>query len=265
MPIDSYPQIAVASTFSPRYRAVLAETCRIADYFQATISVVHASQPDESKAARFQETLTELGIKEKPEILWADTESTPAEAIVSALRQAKIPLLVAGAIERHSEHRHFLGSVARELMSIAPCDLFLLTHPSETPEPFRTIVVDIDAMAPEDSRFSEIRALAKKCGAEQIILIANQTPFNKALEANSGQSKLERLDLAASLIDGCAPEIETRLIESNTGFATCEFVQGVEADLFVVGTESRAGIQRIPHYMDWLIQVIPTNLWLVGP
>ena len=53
----------------------------------------------------------------------------PSAAIIQAVHDAGIGLLVAGAMDRDSEGRLFLGKVSRVLVREAPCSLLLFTNP----------------------------------------------------------------------------------------------------------------------------------------
>jgi len=76
------PHFAVASTFSPRFRAVIAEADRIAKQFGARLSVLHAGERSDEKVEKFHGTFGELG-RDEVDIYWCEGE-TPAEALVDA-------------------------------------------------------------------------------------------------------------------------------------------------------------------------------------
>jgi hypothetical protein len=49
-------------------------------------------------------------------------------------------------------------------------------------------------------------------------------------------------------------------VTSNTGYALCEVIQGLEADLLVVKALPNAQGGTLPQHVDWLYQIIPTRL-----
>src|SRR5205807_9705605 len=56
--------------------------------------------------------------------------------------------------------------------------------------------------------------------------------------------------------------IEVRCIRGNTGFAAADFVKSVEADLLVVPLDPEKNAGQLPPNLEWLMDVIPCNLWL---
>src|SRR6266496_3592597 len=103
-----YRTIAVASTFSPRFKHVLAELQLPAD------SPIHYENGD------------------------------PAQAILRVLDRHKIDVVVAGALEKEVVLHPFLGNVARRLVREAACAVMLFTHPDVKPKPLRRIVFVAD-------------------------------------------------------------------------------------------------------------------------
>jgi hypothetical protein len=65
--------------------------------------------------------------------------------------------------------------------------------------------------------------------------------------------------MSAPLFDS-GVEIETRVVTSNTGYALCEVIQGLAADLLVVKALPDARGGTLPLHVDWLYQIIPTRL-----
>ena len=120
---------AVASTFSPRFRAVLAEADRAARMFGARLSVLHAGERTQEKAASFQEAFADLG-RENVEIYWCEG-GAPAQVLVTAAANEKFDLFIAGTIARPNDPRNFTGTIVRELFSRTPCDLLLIPDPKE--------------------------------------------------------------------------------------------------------------------------------------
>src|SRR5438874_2380409 len=57
-----YKKIAVASTFSPRFKQVLAEAKRIRDRFGAELSLIYVGERTEETTRTFKEAFAELGL-----------------------------------------------------------------------------------------------------------------------------------------------------------------------------------------------------------
>lgn len=259
-----YRHIGVASTFSPRFLAVLSEADYYARHFGGPLSVIHAAAEHAEGIARFFEALERLERADDTGILWAVAE-TPTDAILEACLRNEIDLLLAGALERESEHRNFVGGVARDLLQRAPCDLLLLPKPEETPRACRRVVVEVDLKRPSVPLLNRACDLATRLGAQEMIFIGVVTPFDHA-RASAGDAPLDD-DRLAGIVDQAAGfdgEVDFRLLRSTTGFAICEFLQDAAAGLFIAGVRRKDGERRLPTRLDWLLQVIPTNVLLVG-
>src|SRR6266403_572389 len=136
MPDNSpYKTMAVASTFSPRFRHVLAEAKRLQERFRAELHVIYAGKRSEEAAAQFREALEELQPPADSTIHYE--EGDPAEAILRTLDREKIDVIIAGALEKEVVLHPFLGNVARRLVREAPCSVMLFTTPAAKPKPLR--------------------------------------------------------------------------------------------------------------------------------
>ena len=133
-----YKTIAVATTFSPRFKRVLAEAKRIRDRFGAELHLIHVGKRNQETPKKFSDVLAELELPADSPIHYE--EGDPAEAILAALARENIDVLVAGALEKEIVLHPFLGNVARRLVREANCSVMLFTNPrkkSETAAPHR--------------------------------------------------------------------------------------------------------------------------------
>jgi hypothetical protein len=59
-------------------------------------------------------------------------------------------------------------------------------------------------------------------------------------------------------------ELDYHLLRGNTGFTACEFIQSSGADLVVMPSQMPSAYQPVfSPALDWIIQVIPANLWVI--
>src|SRR5437879_5937675 len=137
-----YKTIAVASTFSPRFRQVLAEAKRIRERFSADLHLIYAGKRNEEMAKKFQEALTQIQLPADSTIHYE--EGDPAKGILRTLAREKIDMVVAGALEKEVVLHPFLGNVARRLVRESPCSVMLFTHPTVNPKPLSRIVFIAD-------------------------------------------------------------------------------------------------------------------------
>jgi len=251
----NYERVGVASNFSPTFAAVLAEAAHFAGRHGASLEIVHAAEYDAGKENRFRKALARPA-----EIRWVQGD-TPAQAIIGAAERFDYQLLIAGALYRENAERPFTSSVARDLLSRASCDVLLLPHPAEQPQPIHSVVF---ALEPGRDESGFLQAAIAALQPRRVTIVAVETPFAAAIAASRGESLQnldEWLEKIALSIDSDALEIDARVVTSNTGYALCDVVEGLAADLLVV--RSRAGHGSLPAHMSWLYQVIPTRLLLV--
>jgi nucleotide-binding universal stress UspA family protein len=269
-----YKTIGVASTFSPRFRQVLAEAKRIRDRFSAELHLIYVGERNEENTKKFGDTLTQLQLPLDSKIHYE--KGDPSDAILRALAREKIDVIVAGALEKEVVLHPFLGNVARRLVREAPCSVMLFTTPAAKPKPLRRIVFVADY---SDTKLEALKrtlpfATAESC--ERLYVIRIITTFDQArasirgnarkgVKSHSGddeeEEELEKFVLSAGATD---VPIETRCIRGNTGLAASDFVQSVNADLLVVPLGKNAGgTQQIPSNIAWVTDVIPCNLWII--
>ncbi len=271
----AYKKIAVASAFSPRFEQVLAEAKRVCDRLGSELNLIYVGEKDAQTTSRFTEALAAMQLPANSPIHYQ--QGSPADAILAAIREHAVELIVAGALEKEVVLRPFLGNVARRLVREAPCAVMLFTKPQREPQPLLHIVFFV----PEYSEHAQ-RALrlalrfAEKEGCQNLYVIRVYTTFDAdraTLRANQGESD-EELPAAPTLeeeedaleefIDAAGETkiaIEARCIRGNTGFAASDFVQAVRADLLVVPVEKTS--DGLPAHIAWVTDVIPCNLWII--
>ena len=268
-----YKTIAVATTFSPRFKHVLAEAKRIRDRFGAELHLIYVGRRNEETSRRFSDVLAELELPADSPIHYE--EGDPAEAILAALARENIDMLVAGALEKEIVLHPFLGNVARRLVREANCSVMLFTHPQNKPKPLRRIVFIADHSQQGLVALKTTLMLAEVESCERLYVIGIITAFDEARASIAGnatgsathkphhgeEDQLEEFVLSAGATE---VPIETRLIRGATGLAASDFVRSVEADLLVVPLpKSRETVQRLPSNIAWVSDVILCNLWIV--
>jgi len=261
-----YRRVGVATTFSPRFMAVLAEAGRISRALSTPLYLIHADGFDSQKEERFRTALRKLMLDDRARIHFQSGE--PSEAILKAQREENIDLLVAGAMETETVHRNFTGDVARELLRRAPCDLLLYTEPKEEPRPPEDILVAIPDFS-DLSRYVFRRALsvAESNGSEHVTILYVQTTFAEAKEKALRSDMPTAEESLQSLLrsgESSNLELDYHLLRGNTGFTACEFIQASGTDLVVMPSYMPCANQAtFASALDWVIQVIPANLWVI--
>jgi nucleotide-binding universal stress UspA family protein len=268
-----YKTIAVATTFSPRFKHVLAEAKRIRDRFAAKLHLIYVGRRNQDTPRKFGDVLAELELPTDSPIHYE--EGDPAEAILAALARENIDVLVAGALEKEIVLHSFLGNVARRLVREANCSVILFTAPQKRPKPLRRIVFIADHSQQGLVALKTTLMLAEAESCERLYVIGIITAFDEARASIAGdatgstthkpnhgeEDPLEEFVLSAGATE---VPIETRFIKGATGLAASDFVRSVEADLLVVPLpKSRETVQQLPSNIAWVSDVIPCNLWIV--
>jgi nucleotide-binding universal stress UspA family protein len=272
MPVEpAYKNIAVASTFSPRFEAVLAEAKRVRDRLGTNLSLIHVGQRSEETMGKFRDALARLQLPTDSTVHYG--QGDPAEVILKIILQHDIELVVAGALEKEVVLHPFLGNVARRLVREAGCSLFLFTKPQASAKPLRRIVFLVTDLEDAQRAFAQALQLARVERCERLYVIRVVTTFDQARAAmpaaqNEGRSRSfedEELALEQFVLQAGATDvpIEVRCLRGNTRFAAADFVHSIEADLLVVPAPHANPTEHLPNQIAWLTDVIPCNLWLI--
>ncbi|MBV9488184.1 MAG: universal stress protein [Verrucomicrobia bacterium] len=261
-----YRSAGVATTFSPRFLAVLSEARRVSQLFTAPLHLIHAAEESADKEQRFHEAIRRLGLDERTPIHFRTGD--PADAILAVQKEASIDVLIAGALERETVHRNFTGNVARELLRRASADLFLFVQPDEHGRDIRHVFLAVPDFGPATrSVFQRAVEFSERAGAESLTAVYVETPFSQAKEKALGAEGPAPKEKLQSLLKESSPRrvrFDYHVVRGNTGFTMCEFIQASEADLLVMPSELQPdGKAVLAPVLDWAIQVIPTNLWVI--
>src|SRR5205814_8235786 len=92
-----YKTVAVASTFSPRFKQVLAEAKRIRERFSADLHLIYAGECDEEIAKKFSEALAQLELPLDSKIHYE--KGIPADAIMRFIARENIYVIVVVVME----------------------------------------------------------------------------------------------------------------------------------------------------------------------
>ncbi len=244
---------------------MLAEARAFATLLGQPFEIIHAGDENQEDRDRFASAFGELGITGP--IHWRQAEQ-PSDAIIQAVKENGVDLLLAGAMERDSHGRYFLGKVSRALIQHAPCSLLLFANPSREPAPYRKLAVVVDYTAASREALRATLELAARANVDSVHVLRVFTVFAQFLAETGGAGQAPTpLNTEEARLDAFVEEFElpdvmvvTRCIEGTTGFAAADFVQSIEADLLVIASEPAEGHAHFPARMEWLENVIPANL-----
>jgi nucleotide-binding universal stress UspA family protein len=261
-----YKNIAVASTFSPRFQQVLSEGKRICDRFGANLCLIYVGEETDATATKFRNALSSVGLPADSTIHYE--RGDPSGGILRALQKNPIDLIIAGALEKEVVLHPFLGNVARRLVREAICSVMLFTSPESEPKPLRRIVFVADYSDHSRNALKQTFQLASGESCERLYVTRLFTTFDQArAKADQDGQKTQHdkeVELEEFILSAGATEvpIEARLIRGNTGFAVADFVQSIGGDLLVVPDPPSTG-PELPANLGWITDVIPCNLWVI--
>jgi len=271
---STYKNIAVASTFSPRFEQVLSEAGRIRERFGSRLNLIYIGERTDETAKKFQGMLGRLHLPSDSPVYYG--QGDPADGILRSIAENNVDLIVAGALEKESALHPFLGNVARRLLREANCSVLLFTNPELKPKPLKRIVFVANYSDHAQRAFQQTLKLASAESTERLYAVRVYTTFDEVratmfVDNGDGAPRprtfdeedaaLEKFVLAAGETD---VPIEARCIRGNTGFAASDFVKAVEADLLVIPVhKSETSAERLPNHLAWIADVIPCNLWLI--
>lgn len=276
--MNLYKHLGAAVAFSPRLDAVLAEAVHYAEIFSSRLSLIHAGSETLEKDARLREGMRKADISEDTHVYWMD--GPPASAILNAVKQSDIDVLMAGALEKERPLRYYLGSVAHDLVRESPCSLLLLTEPRTEPKPVRRIVMVTDFSEHSLIALSKAIRFAEREGAEQVFVIRVLPEYGSAMLLSEGARKerarsytdthrMQEEEQLQNLIDAAgytSVSVEARCIEGHTGYVAAQFARREKADLLVMPSTGSHGhfFERLfPSDMEWVLREIPCNLYVV--
>lgn len=270
---STYKKIALASTFSPRFKQVIAEAKRVRDRFGSELSLIYVGECTEETTKKFKDTLAELGLPVDSAIHYQ--QGDPAEAILKAATENDVDLILAGALEKEVVLHPFLGNVARRLVREANCSVLLFTKPDQEPKPLRHIVFVADYTDHGRDALQRAFHLAALESSERLHVVRVYTTFDEARAGlpispenseprprtfEQEEAALEEFILGAGHTE---VPIEAHCIRGTTGFAASDFVESVDADLLVVPAHAHDHAKGIPNHIAWITNVIPCNLWVI--
>lgn len=223
------------------------------------VRLLHAGEESKESREKLGVAIQEAGYADVP--VYFHGAQSPAESLLAMIREQEVDLLVLGALPREPEKRNFVGGVARILLREAPCDLLIFSRPMRNRKNYRNVMA-YAGTAPDGDFLQRALEFSRHAGAEAFCLTGLSTPFDVAYsdQAEMSEEDLEEQIIAAGGFEG---QVEARLIRSNTGFGLCEFIENVQPDLFCLQSEFAPEGRRLCRHLDWLYQVIPSNVWVI--
>jgi len=274
-----FKKLGLAITFSPTGKALLYEVNRLRKLFDASLVLIHVGKKDEQAMKMLEQAVSEAGLTVgDTEIVWA--EGDPGSAILESSKNAGVDLLVAGALEKETFIKYYLGSVARKIMRNASCSTLILTSPSETTLGFKKFYVSADYSAACEKTVKLTYNFALLENAEEFVIVKDfhlpglaSTVLSSGSVSETQQIRDEwilkeegTMKIFARELKLSGVPIKTKALYGKEGWEAGNFARENGADLFAVTAPIRKlkFLDRLfTHEVEYLFEELPTNLLII--
>ena len=278
----SYPfnKIAVAIAFSPRLEAILAESKRLQEKFNAQMIFIHVGEKNLQQEQYLKHLLHRFGLeKQENSLLWE--EGDPVEIILEKCKEHDIDLIVAGAMEKESLLKYFIGSVARKLCRRAKCSVLMLREPSLQPKAIMNIVVEGSDHPKSVQTIETAIYIAKQVGSSNVNIVQESDISKMALirstenltdnESDKRREKLfkeenERIAEILKCNDCGSLKVNVERIDGKPGYVISSFAREQKADLLLLNSPDTKlnFLDRVfPHDIEYALANLPCDLMIV--
>jgi nucleotide-binding universal stress UspA family protein len=273
-----FKKIGIAIAFSPRLEAIIAEASKMQKGFVSNLFFIHVGK----QSAEDEKTLKDLFDKynlSNSQLIWREGE--PVETILQICEDEQFDLLVAGALEKESLIKYFMGSVARKLSRRVKCSMLMLTEPMIESNPLKRIVVEGSDNPKTVNTIAKAIEIAKAFDVKYVDVI-QETDLSKAALIRSDEFKEnemahhkeqliseenKKLEYILSCNDCGGLKVNVERIEGKPGYVITKYARENESDLLVLNSPDRKLnlIDRVfPTDIEFDLAVLPCNLLLVN-
>lgn len=273
----SYPfeTIAVAVSFSPRCKPVLAEAKRLADILGASLLLIHIGDKTSEKERELDEMMTDVGINSNhSRVIWMDGE--PVDTILKLCKLNIVDLLILGALEKENLLKFYIGSIARNISRKAKCSVLLLTNPTTEPLKIKKVVVNGVNNPKTVHTLNTTLYLAKHLKIKEVVVVNEVDVPGIAMDSTAPEAR----ELKKTLTEGVEEELQSviskcdigdikvtdKIIKGKPGYAISKFSKDKKADLLVINSPDThlSLLDRIfAHDIEYILADLPCNVLIV--
>ncbi len=279
--VTTFQKIAVAVAFSPRCEAIIAEARQLQQAFHSQMIFIHVGKKSMQEEQYLKHLLHRFQLDQpNNEVIWR--EGDPVETILEICQTQNVDLLVAGALEKETLLKYFLGGISRQLSRKVKCSMLMLTEPNIHPGGFKHLVVEGTDHPKTENTISVAVELAKAFQSNTLSIIQESDLSKLALirsddfkenEADEHKETLlkeedEKLEEILRCTDCGELAINTERIEGKPGYVISKFAREKSADLLVVNSPDKTMnlLDRVfPHDIEYALADLPCNLLIVHP
>lgn len=272
-------KIGLAITFSPTGKALLKETLRLQNLFNAQLVLIHIGEKNKESEERLFSAIENSGIAQNSyEVIW--DKGDPASAILRNSKKSKVDLLISGALEKESLFKYYFGSVARTIMREFTSSTLILKTPSENPKGFKSFYVSADYSPQGEKTILTAYQFAIKENANEFVIIRDFHAPGLTASIIDGGSPNEINKLKQQWIDEeqtkmqffvrelNLKEIEPKIVclYGKEGWEAGNYAHQNNADIFVVSSPAKKLklLDRLfIHNAEYSFDKLPSNLLII--
>lgn len=274
-PVKPIRTVAIAVAFSPTMEALLAETVRIRNLFDAKIILIHVGEKTDEKEININR-LAEYHNLHNVIIVWK--KGNTVEKIIEACDTFKVDLLIAGALIKDNIFTYYMGSIARDIIRQSHCNVLLIMKPSHHPKPFSKVVLNMVEGEAAGRYFDQSMEFIRKEKLERLFITRECDLHGFKRMMNEDLTETEAMQLNKEMIqedksvfqyaEGKLKNIPyvTKMLSGKPGVEVTNFTKEVEADLLVISAPGKKYnlIDRIfPHDLEHILADLPANILMI--
>lgn len=274
-----FKKIGLAITFSPNGLRLLKTAVRLKNLFNAQLYLIHVGDKSPGVESQMNTLIADAGLtNESFRMLWQGGE--PAKAILRAASENNIDLLIAGALEKESVIKYYLGSVARTIMREANCSVLIITSPIIESKPFKKFCVSVDFSSIGEATVKKSYEFARLEQAEEFILVKEFevpglaiTVYDTGSTSDTEKKKLlwqkeeeEKLNLLAKELNLSGINYSTVALFGKQGWEARNYAKNNRSDLFVVPSPPKKlkfFDKLFQHDLEFVLSQLPCSLLII--
>lgn len=274
-----FKKIGIAIAFSPRLEALIAEASKMQVGLKSEMVFIHIGKKNHTDEQTINDYLAKYDLLNSSKLIWKEGETV--ETILNICDEEQLDLLVAGALEKESLIKYFMGSVARKLSRKVKCSMLMLTEPKIESNPINYIVVEGSNNPKTENTIAVAIEIAKAFKVSNVDVI-QETDLSKAVLIRSDEFKenemakhkenlIEEEDKRLNYILSCNDcgnlKINIERIEGKPGYIISKYARDHQADLLVLNSPDRKLnlIDRVfPTDIEFALADLPCDLLLVN-
>lgn len=274
-----FKKLGLAITFSPTGKALLNETLRLKNVFNSELVLIHIGKKNSETEKRLEQIIeNSVGINSNTKIVWGEGE--PASTIMKKCNEENVDLLIAGALEKETLFKYYLGSVARKIMRESRCSVLIFTSPQTDRKKFNRISVSINFTQECNFTVEKAYSFAHFDNSEELIFIRDfHIPGLSSAVSDTGSYDVteharkewqleeeEKMKNFISQLNIKDVKVSGFCLYGKEGWESKNFVEKNGYELFTVTAPKRKMnlLDRIfPHELEHTFENLPTNILII--